>query len=67
MTNQEKANCAEDREPYRVRVPGFIADDDVGLGDVIKKATSILGIQPCGGCAQRAARLNDWMVFTAHH
>jgi hypothetical protein len=53
------------REPYRVRLSGFITDGDVGLGDVIKKATSIVGIQPCDGCAERAARLNDWMFFTA--
>ncbi|MGH3428409.1 MAG: hypothetical protein ACRDQZ_12720 [Mycobacteriales bacterium] len=49
--------------PHRVRLPGFIIDEDVGLGDVIKKATSIAGIRPCGGCAGRAGRLNNWMVF----
>ena len=51
-------------EQCRVRLPGFIIDEDVGLGDVIKKATSIVGIRPCGGCARRAGRLNNWMVFT---
>lgn len=52
------------REPRRVRLPGFVTDEDVGLGDVIKKATSIVGIRPCGGCAERARRLNNWMVFS---
>ncbi|MEO7194207.1 MAG: hypothetical protein ABIZ05_05195 [Pseudonocardiaceae bacterium] len=52
------------REPRRVRLPGFISDEDVGLGDVLKKATSIVGIRPCGGCAERARRLNNWMVFS---
>jgi hypothetical protein len=52
------------REPRRVRLPGFVTDEDVGFGDVIKKATSIAGIRPCGGCAERARRLNNWMVFT---
>jgi hypothetical protein len=49
--------------PYRVRLPGFVSDDDIGLGDVITKSTSALGIRPCGGCAQRAAALNRWVVF----
>lgn len=52
------------REPRRVRLPGFITDEDIGLGDVIKKATSIVGIRPCGACAERARRLNNWMVFS---
>lgn len=52
------------RDPHRVRLPGFITDEDVGLGDVIKKATSIVGIRPCGGCTERARRLNNWMVFS---
>jgi hypothetical protein len=52
-----------EREPYRVRLPGFVSDQDIGLGDVITKSTTALGIRPCGGCAQRAAALNRWMVF----
>ncbi len=63
MTNQEKGNPAAKAGPHRVRLPGFIIDEDVGLGDVVKKATSIVGIRPCGGCADRARRLNNWMVF----
>ena len=52
------------REPHRVRLPGFIVDEPVGLGDVIKRATSLAGIPPCGGCADRAKRLNAWMTFS---
>jgi hypothetical protein len=63
MTNQEKGNPAAKGEPHRVRLPGFIINEDVGLGDVVKKATSIVGIRPCGGCAERARRLNNWMVL----
>ncbi len=51
------------QEPHRVRLPGFITDEEIGVGDVIKKATSIVGIRPCGGCAERARRLNNWMVL----
>ena len=53
-----------ERQPYRVRLPGFIGDEDVGLGDVIKRATSTVGIKPCGGCAKRAAALNRWVAFS---
>ena len=50
-------------EPYRVRLPGFISDEDIGLGDVIKRATYAIGMKPCGGCERRASALNRWMVF----
>ena len=52
------------REPHRVRLPGFIVDEDVGLGDLIKRATSAVGIKPCGTCEQRAATLNRLVIFT---
>jgi hypothetical protein len=50
--------------PYQVRLPGFITDEEVGLGDVIKRTTSYFGVQPCGGCKERRVVLNQWMVFT---
>jgi hypothetical protein len=50
--------------PHRVRLPGFVTEEEIGLGDVIKRATSYLAIRPCGGCTRRAAALNRWMVFT---
>ena len=50
--------------PHRVRLPGFISEEEVGLGDVVKRATYALGIRPCGGCTKRAAALNRWMVFS---
>jgi len=53
----------QERRPYRVRLPGFVSDEDIGLGDVITKSTSALGIRPCGGCAERSAALNRWVVF----
>jgi hypothetical protein len=66
MTKASDSNeSAEQSElrPHQVRLPGFITDEEIGLGDVIKRATSYLGIQPCGGCERRAAALNRWMVF----
>lgn len=52
------------RSPHHVRLPGFITDEEIGLGDVVKRATTYLGIRPCGGCEQRATALNRWLVFT---
>ena len=43
---------------------GFISDEDVGLGDVIKRATAAVGVRPCGSCEQRAAALNRWLTFS---
>jgi hypothetical protein len=62
-TGTEKAEKGE-RQPYQVRIPGFITDDEFGLGDVIKRVTYAVGIKPCGGCERRAAILNRWMVFS---
>jgi hypothetical protein len=53
------------RQPYHVRLPGFVSDEDVGLGDVIKRATSAIGIKPCGGCLRRAEALNRWLAFSS--
>lgn len=52
-----------ERQPYRARLPGFITDEGIGLGDAIKHVTYALGIRPCGGCERRAAALNRWLVF----
>lgn len=61
---EEAATDTSDRPPHRMRLPGFIADEDVGLGDVIKRATRTLGITPCGGCERRAAALNRTVAFS---
>lgn len=51
-------------KPYHIRLPEFLIDEPVGLGDVIKRATSVVGFRPCGGCERRAALLNRWLVFS---
>jgi hypothetical protein len=52
------------RQPYRVRLPGFVTDEEIGLGDAVKRVTYAVGIQPCGGCERRAAALNRWLAFS---
>jgi hypothetical protein len=49
---------------HRVRLPGFLVEEETGLGDVIKRVTYALGIKPCHGCEERAAALNNWMTFS---
>lgn len=50
--------------PYRIRLPGFVKDEEIGLGDVITRATQSLGIKACGGCGRRAVALNRRLVIT---
>jgi hypothetical protein len=55
MTGNEKVSRANSKhEPFRVRLPGFIRDEEIGLGDVVKRVTYAAGIRPCGGCEKRA-------------
>jgi hypothetical protein len=61
----DRSNSDETRRPaHRIRLPGFITDEEIGLGDAIKQATSYVGIRPCGGCQRRARALNRWVAFT---
>jgi hypothetical protein len=67
MTDMIEGNHSPDKDkppPHRVRLPGFITEEQIGLGDAIKRTTSYFGIRPCRGCEQRVAALNRWMVFT---
>jgi hypothetical protein len=64
---QDENSTGEDEgqsKPYRVRLPGFVADEAIGLGDVVQRVTYAIGIKPCGGCERRANAMNRWMVFT---
>jgi hypothetical protein len=60
----ERHEASRERQPHRVRLPGFLIDEEIGLGDAIKRVTYAMGIKPCGGCVQRAAALNRWMHFS---
>lgn len=51
-----------ERQSHRIRLPGFLIEDDTGLGDLVKKATYAMGIKTCGGCEKRAQALNRWVV-----
>ncbi|MFE7857319.1 hypothetical protein [Streptomyces sp. NPDC057403] len=52
------------RKPFKVRMPGFVRDEDIGLGQAVKYVTARAGIRPCGGCQRRAAALDRWVVLS---
>ncbi|SPE25183.1 conserved hypothetical protein [Candidatus Sulfopaludibacter sp. SbA3] len=64
--DRSKASPAAEvkRQPRRVRLPGFIKEEAIGLGDVVKRTTYAMGIKACGGCEKRAAALNRWISFS---
>jgi hypothetical protein len=61
--NDTKAKPAE-RLAHRVRLPGFLIEEEIGFGDAIKRVTYAMGITPCAGCEKRAVALNRWLHFS---
>jgi hypothetical protein len=53
----------EKRQPHRINMPGFV-NEEIGLGDVIKKTTQKIGFRHCDGCERRRIALNNWVVFS---
>jgi hypothetical protein len=64
MKKNETDSAPKSNPPRRISLPGFVTDEDIGLGDAIKHVTYALGIRPCGGCERRAVALNRRFVFT---
>jgi hypothetical protein len=64
--NKEKTAKPDsvERQPHRVRLPGFLIDGEIGLGDALKRVTYAVGIRTCGACEKRAASLNRWLRFS---
>ena len=63
-TTPDRPNGPDPRNPHRVRLPGFISDDVVGLGDAVKRVNRAFGVRPAAaasdepppstsGCASR--------------
>jgi hypothetical protein len=63
-TNERGRERDNETTPRRVILPGFITDEDIGLGEIVKKMTSYIGLKPCRGCRRRADVLNRSVVFT---
>ncbi len=52
------------KPPFRVRLPGFGAGKEVGLGEAVSAVARRAGFRRCGGCEARAATMNRWVTFT---
>ena len=59
----ENSTGSAERQPYRLRLPAFVRDEDIGVGDVVRRTAASLAIKPCRGCERRAAMLNRWLAF----
>ena len=53
-----------DIDPNKVDKP--LPKRITGLGDVIARATSAVGIKPCGGCQKRREALNKLIPFNTN-
>lgn len=62
--NEKVSTSISKDQPFRIRLPEFVRDEEIGLGDVVKRVTYAAGIRPCAGCEKRAAALNRRVVFT---
>ncbi len=63
-THNPAANpsAPEPEAGFRLRFPHLLKEE-IGLGDVVKKVTTAVGIKPCSACQKRAELLNGWMKF----
>jgi len=61
--SQDAGSGGGTRARNRISVPG-LTSEEVGLGDVIARVASLVGISLCGGCRRRAHALNAWVAFS---
>jgi hypothetical protein len=61
--SQDPGSGSGTRARHRISVPG-LTSEEVGLGDVIGRVASLVGLSPCGGCRRRAHALNSWVSFS---
>ena len=41
MNKEETDSAQVSHTPHRVRLPGFVSDEEIGLGDAIKRVTYV--------------------------
>jgi hypothetical protein len=49
----------------RIRLPGGVVRDEIGLGALLARMTAAAGIPPCADCEKRAAALDHLVVFSS--
>jgi hypothetical protein len=55
--------AADKPSALHIPLPAFVTKKEIGLGNLIGRATSAIGIKPCGSCKKRAAALDKKVVF----
>jgi hypothetical protein len=66
MDEEQKEQPKAEPGPRRISLPGWMVNEEVGLGDALERAIYRVGIRPrgCAGCKQRAAALNRRVVLS---
>ena len=70
MWASKSARSGDERAPdgsglalHTIVLPTFLLGREVGLGQLLKRVTTSVGVRPCAQCEQRAARLDHWLRF----
>lgn len=60
----QSTNDPQPATPFRLRVPVGLQDgQQIGAGDLLKRVTAALGVQPCQPCEARAEALNRLLTL----
>ncbi|WP_291298675.1 hypothetical protein [Elioraea sp.] len=63
MTAMATDRTPRDRKPFQVRLPRFVTEQEIGLGDAVSHVARAMRVRPCGDCSRRAAAMNRWVVL----
>ena len=47
-------SAEEPQPPHIVRLPRFIVNEPIELGQIVRRITMAVGVQPCDSCDKRA-------------
>ena len=61
--DQDDAAPPAPEAPAALRLPRFVLDEEIGLGTAVSRLAGAVGLRPCGGCAERARRMDTWLRF----
>lgn len=67
FSERSEQQAATGQARHHVRLPRFLVDEPVGLGQMVKRVTTAAGVKPCAPCERRAAQLDRWLQVEPHH
>jgi hypothetical protein len=59
-----EAEAAGDPVRVRIRLPGGVVKDEIGLGSLLARMFAAAGVPPCADCEKRAEALDHLVVFS---